>query len=175
LRGFVRCLKLIESGDPPNYDYIGTHFGIVKSMMDPTYTRLNENSKVIVVEGNIASGKSHLAARLSSYFGMVHFPDPTEDDIYRINSDPPFDLRVHNALLPDSAKYYTGEIYWNYLKALCCLFNTGLSIYSSFFRNCFFGGHVQVWPHLVIYVKAPKEQIREHLKKRNIVRSSQST
>lgn len=153
-RSFVRTLKLIESGDvtfkkPPPFDYMAKHFSMIKSMIDPTHARLNENSKVVVVEGNIASGKSALASKLAAHFGMVYFPDPTEDDIFTVNCCPPFDLRVHNALLPDSAKYYTTEMfwnepdlinkgkplylqyqyyiqrYWNYLKALCNLFNTG--------------------------------------------------
>ncbi|TPP63538.1 NADH dehydrogenase [ubiquinone] 1 alpha subcomplex subunit [Fasciola gigantica] len=224
-RGFVRTLKLIETGDvtfkkPPPFDYMTKHFSIIKSMIDPTYARLNENTKVIAVEGNIASGKSQLASKLAGYFGMVHYPDPTEDDIYRINCCPPFDLRVHNALLPDSAKYYTTEMfwnepdlinkgkplylqyqyyiqrYWNYLKALCNLFNTGHGFivdrspfseiafsealykcgYMSEIAHRWFNQHHGVtvkhlWkPHLLIYVKATKEQIRERLKKRNIVR-----
>ncbi|KAA0194113.1 NADH dehydrogenase [ubiquinone] 1 alpha subcomplex subunit [Fasciolopsis buskii] len=224
-RSFVRTLKLIESGDvtfkkPPPFDYMAKHFSMIKSMIDPTHARLNENSKVVVVEGNIASGKSALASKLAAHFGMVYFPDPTEDDIFTVNCCPPFDLRVHNALLPDSAKYYTTEMfwnepdlinkgkplylqyqyyiqrYWNYLKALCNLFNTGrgfvmdrspfseLAFSEAFYKCGYLSDRAYRWfnrnhgitanhlwkPHLVVYVKATKDQIRERLRQRNIVR-----
>ncbi|CAL8068227.1 unnamed protein product [Calicophoron daubneyi] len=224
LRCFVRNLKFIETGDvkfkdPPPFDFMGHNFSLFRSFIDPSRPRLNENSKVIVVEGNIGSGKSHLAEKLASYFGMVHFPDPTEADIYRLNRhDPPLDLRVHNYLLPDYAKYYTCEMfwnepdlinkgkplylqfqfyiqrYWNYLKALCNLFNTGRGFVierspfgepafcEAMYKCGFLSERALRWfkqihgttvmhlwkPHVIVYVKATKEQIRERLKKRNI-------
>lgn len=155
LKHFSRSLKLFETGEinirkPPPFDYYGEFFTLPKSLIDHTGDRLNENSKVIVVEGNIGSGKSSLASKLASLFGMIHFPDPTEDDIYLCKThNPPFDLRLHNPILPDYAKYYTCEMfwtepdlinkgkplylqfqfyirrYWNYLQGLCSLFNTG--------------------------------------------------
>ncbi|KAF5403100.1 Deoxynucleoside kinase [Paragonimus heterotremus] len=224
LRCVIRTLKLAESGEvvyakPPPFDYMGQSFSLLRSLRDPTYARLNENSKVIVVEGNICSGKSHLASRLAKYFDLNYFPDPTEDDIYLCkNHNPPFDLRSHNALLPDFAKYYTCEMFWNepdlinkgkplylqfqffarrhfnYVKALCTLFNTGRGFvldHSPFSEIAFSdalhqSGYMSeracrwfnqshglacryIWkPHLVIYVKATNQQIRERLKKRNI-------
>ncbi|KER25065.1 hypothetical protein X801_05316 [Opisthorchis viverrini] len=224
LKCIYRSIKMIESGEivyakPPSFDYISKPFSLIRSIRDPTYARLNENSKVIVVEGNIGCGKSFLAAKLAEHFGMNYFPDITEDDIYVFKDcNPAFDLRCHNAILPDDAKYYTCEMFWNepdlinkgkplylqlqfyirrhlkYLKGLCTLFNTGRGFitdrspfseiawsdaflkagYMSDRASRWFNQHhgitsQRLWkPHLVIYVKATNQQIRDHFKKRNL-------
>ncbi|CAH8602518.1 unnamed protein product [Heterobilharzia americana] len=219
----ISTLKLAADGDiklakSPSFDYFRKGFSL-RMFFDPTAFRFNDNSKVIVVEGNIASGKSKVAAKLAEYFGMAYFPDPTEDDIYIDKSlEPYFDLRCHNFLLPKFAKYYTCEMfwneadlikegkglylqyhfylrrYWNYLKALCHLFNTGQGVvidrspFSEFaFADAMFKCNylsergllwfkqnhaktvTELWkPHIMIYIKAPIKQIRERIKKRNI-------
>lgn len=219
-----RCLKLVESGDikfadPPPFDYMGQFFTLPRSFMDPTPPKFNENSKIIVVEGNIGSGKSYLASKLAEHFGLVYIPDPTEDDIYIFRKmNPPFDLRSHNALLRPSAKYYTCEMFWNqpdlitkgkplylqfqfyvrrfwnYLRGMCTLFNTGRGFVTDrspfseiAFSDAFVkAGHLSdrahrwfnqahgltsrtLWkPHLIIYVKATTNQIRERIRKRNL-------
>ncbi|KAH8857177.1 NADH dehydrogenase [ubiquinone] 1 alpha subcomplex subunit 10, mitochondrial [Schistosoma japonicum] len=222
----ISTLKLAIDGEikhakPPNFDYYAKGNNIFRLFFDntKTYDRFHDNSKVIVVEGNIASGKSNVAAKLAELLDMAYFPDPTEDDIYiNRNVEPNFDLRTHNPLLPYDAKYYTCEMfwnesdfinkgkglylqyhfylrrYWNYLRALCHLFNTGQGViidrspFSEFafadaMHKCnylsqrgllwFKQNHsmtiTNIWkPHLLIYIKAPIEKIRERIKKRNI-------
>ncbi|CAH8622738.1 unnamed protein product [Schistosoma bovis] len=211
----------IKRAKPPNYDFFSSGNNYLRFLFDNTKTmdRFNDNSKVIVVEGNIASGKSNVAAKLAKYLDMEYFPDPTEDDIYVYrNVEPNFDIRCHNFLLPDYAKYYTCEMfwnepdlinkgkglylqyhfylrrYWNYLRALCHLFNTGQGvvidrspfsefIFAEAMHKCnylsergllwFKQNHTMtinnLWkPHLLVYIKAPIKQIREKIKKRNI-------
>ncbi|CAH8656774.1 unnamed protein product [Dicrocoelium dendriticum] len=198
-----RCLKLVESGDvkfsdPPPFDYMGRTFSLSRSFIDSTPPRFNDNSKIIVVEGNIGSGKSYLASKLAEHFGLNYFPDPTEDDIYIFRQiNPPFDLRCHNSLLPLSAKYYTCEMFWNepdlinmgkpFTKGRG--FVTDRSPFSDIaFSDAFTqAGHFSdlahrwfnqthgitskfLWkPHLIIYVKSTNDQIRERIRKRNLV------
>ncbi|CAH8867189.1 unnamed protein product [Trichobilharzia szidati] len=220
----ISTLRLAVDGDiklakPPRFDYFARGDNVLSAIFDRAGNRFNDNTKVILVEGNIASGKSNVAAKLAEQFGMAYFPDPTEDDIY-VNKmvDPPFDFRCHNCLLPDFAKYYTCEMfwnepdlvkngkglflqyhfylrrYWNYLTALCHLFNTGQGVvidrgpFSEFafadaMHKCnylsergllwFKQNHAltvpNLWkPHILVYIKAPISQIRERIKKRNI-------
>lgn len=61
-------------------------------MLDPMVDRCDENSKIIVVEGPIAAGKSKLAAKLAEEFDMVYLPPPTFDEYY-INENG-YDLRT---------------------------------------------------------------------------------
>ncbi|XP_020290204.1 NADH dehydrogenase [ubiquinone] 1 alpha subcomplex subunit 10, mitochondrial isoform X2 [Pseudomyrmex gracilis] len=44
--------------------------------------RCDENSKIIVVDGPIAAGKSEVAAKLAEEFEMVYVPPPSFDDYY---------------------------------------------------------------------------------------------
>lgn len=62
--------------------------------LDPTFLRINPNSKVVVVEGNIGSEKAALAAKLADAFGMKYFPEPRIEDYY-VN-DTGFDYRTLN-------------------------------------------------------------------------------
>ena len=125
-------------------------------MFDNTKHRFTENTKFICVEGNIGVGKGHVAQKIAEHFGMIHFPDPTDDDIFTLhNYNPPIDVRMHNTMLPKEAQYYTTEMfwteddllkngkpiylqyqyyinrYWNYLRGLCTLFNTGRGIVTD--------------------------------------------
>uniref|UniRef100_A0A5K3EZS5 DNK domain-containing protein n=1 Tax=Mesocestoides corti TaxID=53468 RepID=A0A5K3EZS5_MESCO len=219
----------LEPKKPPPFDFLSTGYP-PWLMFDNTKHRFTENTKFICVEGNIASGKGHVAKKISEYFGMDHQPDPTDDDIYTLrNYDPPIDVRMHNTMLPREAQYYTTEMfwteenlkeqgkpmylqyqyymnrYWNYLIGLCTLFNTGKGCvtershfsdiaFAEALLNCgyiseygklvFFlkqfniaydwfsyvhaNTALNLWkPHLIVYVKATKEQIRESLKKKN--------
>ncbi|CAH8551179.1 unnamed protein product [Schistosoma turkestanicum] len=222
----ISTLRLVTDGGmkrpkPPSYDYYSKGNNFLRYMLDSLKTgdRFNDNSRVIIVEGNIASGKSNVAAKLAKHFDMAYFPDPTEDDIYISKIvEPNFDLRCHNFLLPDYAKYYTCEMfwnepdlinkgkglylqyhfylrrYWNYLRALCHLFNTGQGVvidrspFSEFtfadamFKCNYLSERGLLWfkqnhaktitnlwkPHILVYIKAPIKQIRERIKKRNI-------
>jgi len=79
-------------------------FNILQECFDYSVDRLNEQSKVIVVEGNIASGKNEFARRLAWNFDMKFFPGATDDDFYRLPNG--FDLRSLDYLLPETAQNY---------------------------------------------------------------------
>lgn len=75
------------------FDYLQKKYGIWPQLFDPMVDRLcDENSKVIVVEGPIAAGKSNVAAKLAEEFEMVYLPPPTFDEYY-IN-EYGFDIRT---------------------------------------------------------------------------------
>lgn len=76
----------------PPFDYIHKKYGFWAQMFDPMVDRCDENSKVIVVEGPIAAGKSKVAAKLAEEFEMVYLSPPTFDEYY-INENG-YDLRT---------------------------------------------------------------------------------
>ncbi|VDO01782.1 unnamed protein product, partial [Rodentolepis nana] len=219
----LRGLQLASRGDfepkkPPAFDFLSTGYP-QWYMFDNTKHRFTENTKFICVEGNICSGKGHVAQKIAKYFGMDHHADPTDADIFTLkNYKPTIDVRMHNTMLPKDAQYFTTEMFWttenvkeqgkplylqyqyyinryfNYLRALCTLFNTGKGavIDRSHFSDLVFAeallkcGYISqygydwfsyfhantalnLWkPHLIVYVKASTDQIREEIKKRAI-------
>lgn len=145
----IAANSVSEQKKPPSFDFLSTGYPSWL-MFDNTKHRFTENTKFICVEGNIASGKGHMAQKIAEHFSMDHRPDPTDADIYTLkNYNPPVDVRMHNTLLPKEAQYYTTEMfwteenlkdngkpmylqyhyyvnrYWNYLIGLCSLLNTG--------------------------------------------------
>lgn len=72
--------------------------------MDGTTKRLNENSKVIVVEGLPCIGKTEVAKTLAQELDMKHFPMVTMDDYY-INSYG-YDTRKMDPKLPHNLKSF---------------------------------------------------------------------
>jgi NADH dehydrogenase (ubiquinone) 1 alpha subcomplex subunit 10 len=115
--------------------------------MDRCVKRFTENTKVIVVEGNIGAGKSKFAKELADQLGMRHFPEPTLDEL-DVDRDG-FDWRTLNwrlpewGRLPDVRTFYekpdgclTGSFqammykhrYFQYVDALAHLYNTGQGV-----------------------------------------------
>jgi len=106
--------------------------------------KFTENTKVLVVEGNVGSGKEALAKKLADDMGMKYFPDVNADMDYKYDDE--FDLRNLNIHLHEDVKYADFKSvletknpyqagYWemamlrmrtyNYLAALVHLLNTG--------------------------------------------------
>lgn len=71
-------------------------------LFDSTLSRFDENTRMIVVEGNIASGKSALAKTIAEEFELKHFGEPSFDQIYV--DDYGFDYRTLDHLLPPSCR-----------------------------------------------------------------------
>lgn len=84
------------------FDYMHKKYGFWAQLFDPMIDRCDENSKIIVVEGPIAAGKSKLAAKLANEFEMVYLPPPTFDEYY-INSYG-YDLRTLDDRLSPGAQ-----------------------------------------------------------------------
>ena len=127
--------------------------------LDPTLIRMNANSKIIVVDGNMGSGKSKVAAKLAEAFDWYHMPEPRMD-MYYIN-DYGFDYRSLNKYLTERTQIVDEKMFfenpkhlsvprfktWNYriryhqyIDALMHLFNTGQGVIleRSPFSDCVF-------------------------------------
>lgn len=84
--------------DPWPYKEKGYHH--VDILKDRTQSRFHQNSKLIVVEGNIGSGKSTLSAELADQLGFHYMPEFKMDDILidRYGND----MRKFYHLFPES-------------------------------------------------------------------------
>uniref|UniRef100_A0A1E1X7V4 NADH dehydrogenase [ubiquinone] 1 alpha subcomplex subunit 10, mitochondrial n=1 Tax=Amblyomma aureolatum TaxID=187763 RepID=A0A1E1X7V4_9ACAR len=71
-------------------------------LFDSTLSRFDENTRMIVVEGNIGSGKSALAKTIAEEFELKHFEEPSLDQLYV--DDYGFDYRNLDHLLPPSCR-----------------------------------------------------------------------
>lgn len=131
------------------WPYEKTKFNLFHEIYDNSLARLNENSKVIIVEGNVGCGKHEFAKRLANNFDLKYIPAVTEDEVFFTPEK--FDMRSVDDLLPESARQYTntrlfhgtnpecgtaGRLQYmfyktrfdSYYKALLHLFSTGQGI-----------------------------------------------
>jgi len=105
----VRCISgktsgLILKDRPKPYDYINKRYNPLMWLVDKTTSRFNENTKVVVVDGPIASGKSKVAKGLAEEFDMLYFPEANMD---MININPyGFDMRKLDAELPERVRIF---------------------------------------------------------------------
>lgn len=60
-------------------------------MYEDTQDHFDENSRIIVVEGNIGVGKSYLAKKIAEELDFLLFPEATMD--FKYIDDQGFDLR----------------------------------------------------------------------------------
>ncbi|XP_070168712.1 NADH dehydrogenase [ubiquinone] 1 alpha subcomplex subunit 10, mitochondrial [Polyergus mexicanus] len=74
--------KRVDRRRIPPFDYLNKQYGFWAQLFDPMVDRCDENTKVIVVEGPIAAGKSKVAAKLAEELEMVYLPPPTFDEYY---------------------------------------------------------------------------------------------
>ena len=140
------------------FDYKNKKYGILRQMFDTTSSRLDENSKIVVVDGNLASGKKEFAQRVAKEFDLKYFPPIIEEDLYTEGSFG-FDLRHLNPYLPDKSKFYDQKAFYTdtnaskgtiaiyqmwmyrrrfyqYAEAITHLLNTGIMkvrIYTSYY------------------------------------------
>ncbi|KAL7077633.1 hypothetical protein ACQ4LE_003134 [Meloidogyne hapla] len=151
-----RLFKLPENYPEP-WPYKEKPFPHRLVAFDPGYARRHQNSKLIIVEGNIGSGKSEFARQLADELGFYHMPSFSMNDILidRYGND----MRKFHHLfpkrfrVPDEIMFYKdpasdqtavmqNTIYQSrfdqYLNALAHILNTGQgvvlerSIYSDF-------------------------------------------
>lgn len=132
---------------PAPFDYVNKDYTWLRSLMDRTTHRMDENSKVVVVEGTVASKKTAFAKCLAEDLGMKHFPEANMDLHYiRPNG---VDLRSFDCQIPEDARTFdhvnfnrnpthrhAGNFqimmyiarYSQYIDALAHLFNTGQGV-----------------------------------------------
>lgn len=85
---------------PSPYPYKQKNYPVWRSWIDKTTHRFDENSKLIVVDGPIAAGKTAFAKQLAEDLDMLHIPDANMNIRY-INPYG-YDMRKLDHLLPES-------------------------------------------------------------------------
>lgn len=191
-----RALRESLPPRPPRkapFDYVNKDYGWIRSLMDRTTHRFDENSKVIVVEGPVAVGKTAFACALADDLGMKHFPEANMDlhyirpngcDLRMFDKDVPEDTRtfdhVNFNLTPNHRLASNYQImmysarYSQYIDALTHLLNTGQGVvlerspYSDFvFMEAMYSQkHVSKAVHSVYYelrANTIEELMRPHL------------
>ncbi|XP_023016004.2 NADH dehydrogenase (ubiquinone) subunit ND-42 [Leptinotarsa decemlineata] len=87
---------------PKPWPYQEKGYTLFHYLYDKTTPRLDENSKIIVVDGPVASGKSKFAKELATELEMLYLPEANLDMIY-INSYG-YDLKKLDPLMPESCR-----------------------------------------------------------------------
>jgi len=145
-----RAMREIDPTKPKPFPYETKDFGFFDSVTEKTTWRFDENSKLIVVDGAHAIGKSQFAKELAEELDMAYYAYPQMDDCL-INSYG-VDLRQYNEhMLPISKTYdekdfarnpvgpvegcsdryhidIFREKYRNHIHALRHIFNTGQGV-----------------------------------------------
>ncbi|XP_055627770.1 NADH dehydrogenase [ubiquinone] 1 alpha subcomplex subunit 10, mitochondrial [Toxorhynchites rutilus septentrionalis] len=167
---------------PKPFPYLEKKYTAFQAMKDvllkTTTSRFDENTKVVVVEGPIAAGKSAFAKELAVELDMKYFPEATMDGFY-VNSygydlrqlDPqmPVNMRSFDAnnflQYPTHRNVATFQIqmlmqrYSQYIDALAHLFSTGEGVvldrcvYSDFVfvETMFKSGYISKGARSVYY------------------------
>jgi len=90
---------------PEPFPYWKKKYNMLAQCTDKTLPRFNENTKVLVVEGNVAVGKNEFAKHLAKEFDLKLIP-PTPDWKIFTNNPYNFDQRKLDPMLPEGAKSY---------------------------------------------------------------------
>ncbi|RCN48007.1 deoxynucleoside kinase [Ancylostoma caninum] len=99
---------------PPEYPdpwpYKEKGYNYIDALRDRTQSRFHQNSKLIVVEGNIGVGKSKLSAELADQLGFYYMPEFKMEDILidRYGND----LRKFYHLFPESFRMPDMEMFY---------------------------------------------------------------
>ncbi|KAK9869964.1 hypothetical protein WA026_006061 [Henosepilachna vigintioctopunctata] len=89
---------------PKPWPYKEKKYNYFHQFIDRTSSRFDDNSKIIVVEGPVAAGKSKFAKQLADDLDMYYLPEANLD-MYYFN-DYGFDLRTLDDQLPENARSF---------------------------------------------------------------------
>lgn len=100
LRASICHKSELKPKNVKHWPYEEKSWNMFSTLLDPfTKNKFDENSKIIIVEGNVNSGKDNFARRLADELGMKYAPPI--DLISYFYSDYGYDFRALNALLPE--------------------------------------------------------------------------
>ncbi|XP_066262639.1 NADH dehydrogenase [ubiquinone] 1 alpha subcomplex subunit 10, mitochondrial [Euwallacea similis] len=89
---------------PKPWNYNERSYTYFHYLFDKTTPRFDENTKLIVVEGPVAAGKSRCAKEIAKAFGMLYLPEANLDMEY-INSYG-YDIRQLDPMLPPDCRSF---------------------------------------------------------------------
>jgi len=88
------------------FPYWKKKYNTLAAFLESTAWRFNENSKIIVVEGNVGVGKTEFAQSLAKEFDLKYFPPTLDSAVFFADNDWGYDSRKLDPLLPEGAKAY---------------------------------------------------------------------
>ncbi|XP_017779923.1 PREDICTED: NADH dehydrogenase [ubiquinone] 1 alpha subcomplex subunit 10, mitochondrial [Nicrophorus vespilloides] len=107
----LRCIsgKTIKLKDPSivrpaPWDYKERRYTWFHSLYDKTTSRFDENSKIVIVEGPVAAGKTKFAKTLADELDMLYMPEANLDMNYINNYG--YDLRKLDEQVPESCRSF---------------------------------------------------------------------
>nr|XP_033332634.1 NADH dehydrogenase [ubiquinone] 1 alpha subcomplex subunit 10, mitochondrial [Megalopta genalis] len=150
----TRIANMKHVNKPPPYPYWKKHYRPVLDSLDPMIYRFDENTRIVVVDGPPAVGKTKVCEKIAADFGMLYMPQPTHDQIYVYRDG--FDRRTLDPQLPphiqsyDISKFlknptdkraalFQVQFFWmrhsQYMNAILHLVSTGQGVVLN---RCFF-------------------------------------
>lgn len=98
---------------PPRPKPFTGKFNPLWQLVDTPIKRMNENSIVVIVEGNIGTGKKALAKKLAEEFDLLYIEDVNYDELY-LNTMyyKDFNLTEINQFAPDRVMFNNLETFW---------------------------------------------------------------
>lgn len=99
-----KALKDPSKTKPAPYPYKTKPYRLWNTLFDKTTSRFDENTKVIVVDGPIAAGKSDLAKSIAAELDMLYFPEANLDMLY--TNEYNYNLKQLDNLLPKSVQSF---------------------------------------------------------------------
>ncbi|XP_015914018.2 NADH dehydrogenase [ubiquinone] 1 alpha subcomplex subunit 10, mitochondrial [Parasteatoda tepidariorum] len=87
---------------PKPWPYETKYYSFLWGYVEGTVKRFDENTKIVVVDGNIGAGKSAFAKQLAEAFDLVYFPEPTMEPFYVTPYG--YDIRLLDDIVPPSYK-----------------------------------------------------------------------
>ena len=93
------------------YPYESKRLNTITEWFDCSIARMNGNSKVITVDGNLACGKNKFAKELARNFDLKYFPSINNNDLFIVEGNN-FNKRELNSLLPYRSQFYDLDM-WN--------------------------------------------------------------
>lgn len=110
----IQVATITSAGGKPRersrkpFDYRRKAFTILNQPFDRTLARMDENSKVIVIDGPIASGKTEFARRLAKQLDFKFVPQQRVNDLWKCGNAG-LTYQDHDDLLPPELRLYDLE------------------------------------------------------------------
>lgn len=109
-------LVAYPGGECPRYipwDYAKKGFTPGDKFKDRSDWRFDENSKIIVIDGNVATGKTNIGKQIAKHFDLLYVPDVSDEEMYWWETDHVFDGREHDAKLPLEARHCDFQAFYS--------------------------------------------------------------